>query len=290
MQAVIKVFAELAGLGKGFQVAVGGGDQTHIDLLRLHRADAADLTFLQYAQQARLGFQWQFADLVEKQGAAIGCLDQAGATGAGPGEGPFSWPNSSDSIRVSGMAAQFTEIIGALARREIVQCPRHQFLAGARLALDQHVGIGGGDLADLAEQVLHRCAVADDADVALCRVAWGAAIATARLSEGCGALLMILKDARHGLQHFVVVEGLGDVVHRAHLHGVHRRAQAGVAGHDQHRCAFGQFDQFGAGCAGQSQVADDEVETRDAVALLCFLHRAGFADLVLVAFEEAPQG
>ncbi|MCY1309049.1 hypothetical protein D9M70_591040 [compost metagenome] len=31
---------------------------------------------------------------------------------------PFSWPNSSDSIRVSGIAAQFTEISGALARRE----------------------------------------------------------------------------------------------------------------------------------------------------------------------------
>ncbi|MNC38828.1 hypothetical protein D3C75_874550 [compost metagenome] len=33
-----------------------------------------------------------------------------------PVKAPFSWPNSSDSIRVSGIAAQFTEINGALAR------------------------------------------------------------------------------------------------------------------------------------------------------------------------------
>ena len=146
VQAVIKVFAELAGLGKGFQVAVGGGDQTHIDLLRLHRADAADLTFLQYAQQARLGFQWQFADFVENRVPPSAASTRPARPALAPVKAPFSWPNSSDSIRVSGMAAQFTEIIGALARREIVQCPRHQFLAGARLALDQHVGIGGATL------------------------------------------------------------------------------------------------------------------------------------------------
>ncbi|MCY1537371.1 hypothetical protein D9M68_728620 [compost metagenome] len=35
-----------------------------------------------------------------------------------PVKAPFSWPKSSDSIRVSGIAAQFTEISGALARRE----------------------------------------------------------------------------------------------------------------------------------------------------------------------------
>src|SRR5690606_12062271 len=90
----------------------------HVDLLRLHRADPADLALLQHAQQARLGIQRQLADLVQEQGAAVGGLHQAGATGAGAGEAPFSWPNSSDSIRVSGMAAQLTEISGARARRE----------------------------------------------------------------------------------------------------------------------------------------------------------------------------
>ena len=89
MQAVVEVFAELADLGQALEIAVGGGDQAYVDLLRLHRADPADLAFLQHAQQARLGFQRQFADLVEKQGAAVGGLHQAGAAGAGTGKGAF---------------------------------------------------------------------------------------------------------------------------------------------------------------------------------------------------------
>ena len=41
---------------------------------------------------------------------------------------------------------------------------------------------------------------------------------------------------------------------------------------------------------GQAQVADDQVERGNAEALLGFLHRAGFADLVLVTFKQATQG
>ncbi len=69
---------------------------------------------------------------------------------------------------------------------------------------------------------------------------------------GAGALLacwVIAQDARDGLEHFVVVKGFGDVIHRAHFHRVDCRAQAGVAGHDQHRRALAELDQLGAGCA-----------------------------------------
>ncbi|MNN09577.1 hypothetical protein D3C81_1224620 [compost metagenome] len=177
-----------------------------------------------------------------------------------------------------------------------MQCAGDQFLAGTGLALDQHIGVGGRDLADLAVQLLHRWAGADDADFTIdCR----GAVAGAALGGRSGAaafglvaagFLAVLEDARHGLEHFIVVEGLGDVVHRAHLHRVDRRAQAGVAGHDQHRSALGQLDQFGTRCAGQAQVADDHVERGDAVALLRLLYRAGLADLVLVALEQTSQG
>ena len=67
VQAVVQVFTELADLRQALEVAVGRGDQAHIDLLRLHRADAANFTFLQHAQQASLGFERQFADFVEEQ-------------------------------------------------------------------------------------------------------------------------------------------------------------------------------------------------------------------------------
>ncbi|MNP26756.1 hypothetical protein D3C76_1196260 [compost metagenome] len=170
-----------------------------------------------------------------------------------------------------------------------------QFLAGARLALDQDIGVGRRDLADLHEEFLHRRTGADDADLAVdlrgaAGGAFGGRLGAAAGGRGAAGFLAVLEDARHRLEHLVMVEGLGDVVHRAHLHRVDRRAQAGVAGHDQHRGALGQLDQFGTRCAGQAQVADDHVERGDAVALLRLLYRAGLADLVLVALEQTSQG
>src|SRR5690606_40021465 len=58
-----------------------------IDLLRLDRADAADLAFLQYPQQPGLGLQGQLADLVEEQGTAVGGFHQAGTAGDRAGKG-----------------------------------------------------------------------------------------------------------------------------------------------------------------------------------------------------------
>ena len=41
------------------------------------------------------------------------------------------------------------------ARAEIVQCARHQFLAGAALAGDEHRHIGGSNLFDEREDLPH---------------------------------------------------------------------------------------------------------------------------------------
>ena len=52
---------------------------------------------------------------------------------------PFSWPKSSDSMSSSGMAAQLTRTNGSRARsRQVVEAPRDQLLAGARLPRHQH--------------------------------------------------------------------------------------------------------------------------------------------------------
>ena len=56
-----------------------------------------------------------------------------------PVKAPRSWPKSSDSSSVSGSAAQLTLTKGPLgARREAVDQPGDQLLAGARLARDEH--------------------------------------------------------------------------------------------------------------------------------------------------------
>lgn len=74
MQAVIEVFAERPLLHHGAQVAVRRGDQTEIDRLRLHRADALNAFFLDHAQYLSLHVQRQGVDLVKKQRAAVGGL------------------------------------------------------------------------------------------------------------------------------------------------------------------------------------------------------------------------
>ena len=63
-----------------------------------------------------------------------------------PVKAPFSWPNSSDSSRFSGIAAQLTATNGPCGAAAVaVDGARHQLLAGAALAGDQHAGLGGGN-------------------------------------------------------------------------------------------------------------------------------------------------
>ena len=231
VQAVIQVFTELAGLGQVFQVAVGRGDQAHIDLLRLHRTYAAYLAFLQHTQQSSLGFQRQFANFIEEQRTAIGGLHQAGAPGAGAGERAFFVAEQFGFDQRFGDGRAVHRDHRCLGpARQVVQGAGHQLFTGARLALDQHIGVGWGDFADLAVHVLHGLARADDADFAIgrCRTAFvggcNLAIAGAWLGRRCSSrgVLPVAQNTRHCLQHLVMVEGLGDVVHRAHFHRVHR--------------------------------------------------------------------
>ena len=75
---------------------------------------------------------------------------------------PFSWPNSSDSSRFSGIAAQLTQMNGFLARlRAGVDVARQHLLAGAGFAGDQHRGVGGGDLLRELDHLRHRLVAID---------------------------------------------------------------------------------------------------------------------------------
>ena len=89
-----------------FQITVRGGDHADIDLHITDAADAADFVFLQYAQEFGLQEGGEFADFIEENRAAVGRFEQALLHLLGVGEAPFSWPKSSLSISVSGMAAQ----------------------------------------------------------------------------------------------------------------------------------------------------------------------------------------
>ena len=69
--AVEQVFAKALGSDLRPEVAVGGGNDPHIDLAGAAFADALELAFLQDAQELRLMFHRQFAHLVEKDRTAV---------------------------------------------------------------------------------------------------------------------------------------------------------------------------------------------------------------------------
>jgi hypothetical protein len=104
----VEVLAELAALDRLLEVLVGRGDHAHVHLDRPRRAEPLDLLLLQDAQHLGLRLLAHVADFVEEDRAAIGLLELADLLLGGAGERPFSWPNSSDSISSSGIAAQFT--------------------------------------------------------------------------------------------------------------------------------------------------------------------------------------
>jgi hypothetical protein len=140
-----------------------------------------------------------------------------------PVKEPFSWPKSSLSIRLSGMAAQLTAMKG-LARTVAVlpDGARDQLLAGAALAGDHHRHVARGHLADDLEDLLHDRGAADDALLVVLGVD-GRLVLADRPQVGVG-LQGVFGERQHPLR----VEGLHDVVEGPELHrldGRLRRAE-----------------------------------------------------------------
>ncbi|MDT4824412.1 hypothetical protein FQZ97_576590 [compost metagenome] len=147
VEAVIEVFAEAAGLDHLLEVLVGGGDDAHIDVLRLVAAHALEGALLQHAQQLDLHRQRHVADLVEEQGAAVGQLEAPCPAGDGTGEGTLLVAEefALQQLRRDGAAVdRYERRFAALGM--VMQVARHHFLAGAGLAEDQHAGVGVGHL------------------------------------------------------------------------------------------------------------------------------------------------
>ena len=81
-----------------------------------------------------------------------------------PVKAPFSWPNSSDSSTSRGRAPQWMGTNGRVgALRALVDRARHQLLAGAALAEDQHGGVRRRHALHHAQHLLHARAPGEDA-------------------------------------------------------------------------------------------------------------------------------
>jgi hypothetical protein len=117
-----------------------------------------------HLEQFGLQFQRQFADLIQKQGRAVGNSKRPNRLECAPVKAPFSWPKSSLSIRFEGSAAQFiltrARSLRRLKCRESLAC--HQLLAGSGFSENQDICIRAGDLFNLVKHVIDGITFADD--------------------------------------------------------------------------------------------------------------------------------
>jgi hypothetical protein len=139
VDAEVEVLAEAPGLHLFVEVLVRRAHQAHVDPDRFAAAYRLDLAVLQRAQQLGLHLRPHVADLVEEHRAAVRGLEQAALRRHRAREGAARVAEQLDSSSDSVSAVQLTGTNGAPgARRMRVDRARHQLLAGAGFALDQH--------------------------------------------------------------------------------------------------------------------------------------------------------
>ncbi len=163
VEAVEQVLAEPAALDQFDQVLVGRRDQADVDLDRTAGADRVDLAVLQRAQQLHLRVQRQLADLVEEQRAAVRLDELAGVLFGRAGEGALL---VAEQDRFDQVLRQRAAIDGderlAAAIGAALDGARHQFLADARLAFDQHRNVRFGGALGEANGARHALDLGDD--------------------------------------------------------------------------------------------------------------------------------
>ena len=157
-----EVFAELP-VGDGLlEVAVGRGDDPHVDANVVLAAEPRELAVLQHLQQLGLQREAHVADLVEEHRAVVGELELAGLVLDRAGERAAL---EAEQLRFEQLGRQrgavhLDERLVA-AERGGAERPRDKLLAGAAFAANQHRDIGVGDALDQIADLGHPLAVAE---------------------------------------------------------------------------------------------------------------------------------
>ncbi|MPM62402.1 hypothetical protein SDC9_109273 [bioreactor metagenome] len=215
-------------------------------------AHAVEMAVRQHPQQTRLQVKRHVADFVEEQRAALGLLEAATALRLRAGE------------RAAFMAEQFAfqQILGdgrrvdgheraARDRRVLVQRTRHQLLARAGFARDQHRHRALTQAPDGAEHILHGRRLAQDF--------WRGGLALL----GHLLALAFLHGATDQLHRLGQIKGLGQIFKRTALQCGHGAVEIRIRRHDDHRQAGLQFAQLlqklQTRATGHSDVADQHL-------------------------------
>ncbi len=164
-QPVEQIPPEAPAVHLGAQIHVGGRDDALVHQNLAPRAQLHDLLFLQHPQQLHLQHGAHGLDLVQKQSAAAGGLEEADVAALFcPGEGALLVAEQlafQQRVRNGGAVDGHKGLLGPGAGR--VDGMGEQLLAGAAFAADQDGGIAGGHPAGQLAGGHHAGAVTDDA-------------------------------------------------------------------------------------------------------------------------------
>ena len=140
VEAVVQIVPEAPLLGRLRQLAMRGADEAKIHRHGVACAHGRHAAVLQHAQQAGLQGGSGMSPISSRNNVPPWALAQAAqaAFPAGTGEGTATWPNSSDSMRCSGMAAQLMATKGPARRGPLAMQGAQTLPAHARFALDEH--------------------------------------------------------------------------------------------------------------------------------------------------------
>jgi hypothetical protein len=143
VEAIEQVLAERALIDLFLEILVGGGNHPHVDLDDTVAAEPLELLLLQDAQDLGLRLQLMSPTSSRKIVPLSACSNLPICRSVAPVNEPFSWPNSSDSISSSGIAAQLTWTNGRRDAGSRGESTGHQFLADAALPPDSTVALVG---------------------------------------------------------------------------------------------------------------------------------------------------
>ncbi len=252
VQAVQQILAEHVLFHAFFQRLVRGCDHAHIDAHGHLAADAIELAFGQYAQQAGLQLRRHVADFIEEQRAAVGLFEAAATQCIGAGERTFFVTEQFGLEQIRSECGRVQRDEGlAGARAVTMQGAGDQFLARAGFAGDQHGHAGARQPADGAKHFLHRRRLSQHFGNA---ARFGADFFDAFLLLGCATHqvdgLIDVERLRQVFEGAALVRGDGAVEIRVRRHHDHRQLRLAVVN-------LGQ--QFEAAAAGHANVGDQHI-------------------------------
>ncbi len=228
VQPIQQVLAQLADPHRILRNPIRRRDDAHIGILRLGRADAHETPGLEHPQQLDLQIHRHLGDLVEKQRAAAGALEETLVLAVGAGEAALLVAEdfAFDQIGRDRTAID-REKRPRAAPAEVVHRLRDDLLAAAAFAGDEDRDTGRRHPRDLFIDAQHRVGPTPQVAEMPVRRHFRAQV------RHLGLQLGRLHEARQHRAQMVRIDRLDEVVGGSEAQRLDRGLEAGMAG-DQH--------------------------------------------------------